>query len=73
MLRALLATEAQDDRARKLTDEQLAEVRRRRAQTDPVGTSAGQVFKRFQEPGAWRSLFDVAVSDGLHRIWSHAV
>jgi hypothetical protein len=50
--RVLLEMEAQDSSAYQLTDEQLSEVRRRRAQENPKRISAEEVFKRFRLPGA---------------------
>jgi hypothetical protein len=50
--RVLLEMEAQDSSAYQLSDEQLAEVRRRRAQTNPKRIPADEVFKRFRTPGA---------------------
>jgi hypothetical protein len=50
--RVLLEMEAQDSSAYQLTDEQLAEVRRRRAQESPKRIPAEEVFKRFQAPDA---------------------
>ena len=50
--RVLLEMEAQDRSAYQLTDEQLAEVRRRRAKNDPNRILFEDVFKRFRAPGA---------------------
>ena len=50
--RVLLEMEAQDNSAYQLTDEQLAEVRRRRAKNDPNRILFEEVFKRFRAPGA---------------------
>jgi hypothetical protein len=50
--RVLLEMEAQDRSAYQLTDEQLAEVRRRRAKNDPNRIPFEDVFKRFRAPGA---------------------
>jgi hypothetical protein len=51
-VRVLLEMEAQDNSAYQLSDEQLAEVRRRRAQKTPKRIPAEEVFKRFRSPGA---------------------
>jgi hypothetical protein len=50
--RALSAMEEQDASGYQLTDEQLAEVRRRRAKNDPNRISFEEAFKRFRPPGA---------------------
>jgi hypothetical protein len=49
--RALTAMEEQDASQYRLTDEQLAEVRRRRAETNPNRIPFEEVFKRFRPPG----------------------
>ena len=48
----LLEMEAQDTSAYQLSDEQLAEVRRRRTQANPKRIPAKEVFKRFRAPRA---------------------
>ena len=50
--RALTAMEEQDASQYRLTDEQLAEVRRRRAKNDPSRIPFAEVFKRFRRRGA---------------------
>ena len=47
-VRVLLEMEAQDTSSYQLTDEQLAEVQRRRAQKDPKRMSIEEVFERLQ-------------------------
>jgi hypothetical protein len=42
------ANEEQDASEPRLSDEQLAEVRRRRARSDPNRVSFDEVFKRFR-------------------------
>ena len=49
--RVLLEMEAQDKSAYQLTDEQLAEVRRRRAEGNPDRIPFEDVFKRFRAGG----------------------
>ena len=49
---ALTAMEEQDASEYQLTDEQLAEVRRRRAKNDPNRIPFEEVFKRFRPPDA---------------------
>ena len=49
--RLLLEMEAQDASPYRLTDEQLAEVRRRRAKPDPKYVSLADARKRFHRPG----------------------
>jgi hypothetical protein len=48
--RALTAMEEQDASRYRLTDEQLAEVRRRRAENNPNRIPFEEVFKRFRPP-----------------------
>ena len=48
--RALTAMEEQDASQYRLTDEQLAEVRRRRAENNPNRIPFEEVFKRFRPP-----------------------
>lgn len=48
--RALAAMEEQDASQYRLTDEQLAEVRRRRAENNPNRIPFEEVFKRFRPP-----------------------
>jgi hypothetical protein len=50
--RVLIEMEAQDTSAYHITDEQLAEVRRRRANKNPQRIPAEDVFKRFRAPDA---------------------
>jgi hypothetical protein len=50
--RLLLELEAQDASTYHLTDEQLAEVRRRRENKNPQRIPAEDVFKRFRSPDA---------------------
>jgi hypothetical protein len=50
--RALLDMEEQDKSDYRLTDEELAEVRRRRAKNDPNRVSFDDAFKRFRNRGA---------------------
>jgi hypothetical protein len=50
--RALRAMEEQDASQYRLTDEQVAEVRRRRAKNDPNRIPFEEVFKRFRLPDA---------------------
>jgi hypothetical protein len=50
--RVLTAMEAQDASGYRLTDEQLAEVRRRRAKNDPNRIPFEKVFERFRRRGA---------------------
>jgi hypothetical protein len=47
----LKAVEAQDASDLRLTDEQVAEVRRRRAKNDPNRIPFDEVFKRFRTRG----------------------
>lgn len=47
----LKAVEEQDASNLRLSDEQLAEVRRRRARNDPNRIPFGEVFKRFRTRG----------------------
>ena len=47
-VRVLLEMEAQDTSSYQLTDEQLAEVQRRRGQKDPKRMPIEEVFERFQ-------------------------
>ena len=49
--RALLEMEAQDASPYRLTDEQLAEVRRRRAKKDPKYVSLADARKRVRRSG----------------------
>ena len=49
--RLLLEMEAQDASPYRLTDEQLAEVRRRRAKPDPKYVSLADARKRFRRSG----------------------
>jgi hypothetical protein len=49
--RLLLEMEAQDASPYRLTDEQLAEVRRRRAKPDPKYVSLADARKRFRRAG----------------------
>jgi hypothetical protein len=49
--RLLLEMEAQDASPYRLTDEQLAEVRRRRAKPDPKYVSFADARKRFRRAG----------------------
>ena len=48
----LTLMEAQDNSALRLTDEQLAEVRRRRANPSPNRIPLEEAFKRFRTPRA---------------------
>ena len=50
--RVLTEMEAQDDSTLQLTDEQLAEVRRRRANPSAKKIPFEEVFKRFRAPRA---------------------
>jgi hypothetical protein len=50
--RALTAMEQQNASQFRLTDEQLVEVRRRRAKNDPNRIPFEEVFKRFRPPDA---------------------
>jgi hypothetical protein len=50
--RVLTAMEAQDAGEYRLTDDQLAEVRRRRAKNDPNRIAFDKVFERFRRHGA---------------------
>jgi hypothetical protein len=50
--RLLLELEAQDTSTYHLTDDQLAEVRRRRQNKNPQRVAAEDVFKRFRSPDA---------------------
>jgi hypothetical protein len=47
----LRAVEEQDASDLRLTDEQLAEVRRRRGENNPNRISFEEVFRRFRAPG----------------------
>jgi hypothetical protein len=49
--RVLLEMEAQDRSAYQLTDEQLADVRRRRVESNPDRIPFEDVFKRFRAGG----------------------
>ena len=51
-VRALLDMEEQDKSEYRLTDEQLAEVRRRRMKNDPNRIPLDDAFKRFRDRGA---------------------
>ena len=50
-VRLLLEMEAQDTSPYRLTDEQVAEVRRRRAKPDPKYVSLAEARKRFRRSG----------------------
>jgi hypothetical protein len=50
-VRLLLEMEAQDASPCRLTDEQVAEVRRRRAKPDPKYVSLAEARKRFRSSG----------------------
>ena len=51
-LHVLAEMEAQDESRLRLTDEQVAEVKRRRADPNPKTIPAEEVFRRFRAPRA---------------------